>query len=204
MSRKSLDREVASPSEDERVRRTKQAVLATTYKLMWEGGLSGVSIDEVARRSGVAKTSIYRHWPSRSALLLDACSRLGTVPETPDTGTLKGDLMVLANRLAEQLRTARWPAILPSIIDAAERDEDIARLHANLQKGFSSPYAPVVKRAVARGELPPGQNPSEIVAAVVGPLFFRRWFSREPIDEKFVNVVVERTLLARKRGKHGR
>lgn len=193
------DREIVSRAEDERVRRTKQSVLAATYKLMWEGGIGGVSIDEVARRSGVAKTSIYRHWPSRSALLLDACSRLGNAPEVPDTGTLKGDLTVLALRLAEQLRNARWPAILPSIIDAAERDADLAKLHAKLQAGFSSPYTPVVKRAVARGELPARQSPSEVVAAVVGPLFFRRWFSREPLDDKFVRSVVARALLSPKR-----
>jgi len=195
MSDKRSDRDGAIRGEDERVQRTKHTVLAATYKLMWEGGIGGVSIDEVARRSGVAKTSIYRHWPTRAALLLDACSRLGTTPEIPDTGTLRGDLAVLARRLAEQLRTARWPAILPSIIDAAERDEDIARMHAKLQAGFSSPYIPVVERAIARGELPARQNPAEIIAVVLGPLFFRRWFSREPLDETFVKSVVARALL---------
>src|SRR5436305_2499197 len=135
------------------VRRTKEAVLATTYHLMSEGGLGGVNIEEVARRSGVAKTTIYRHWPSRSALLLDACSRLGPRPEVPDTGSLGGDLTALVTRLADQLRTASWPAILPSIIDAAERDSEIAQLHARLQAGFSAPYLAVIERAKKRGEL---------------------------------------------------
>jgi AcrR family transcriptional regulator len=88
---------------DDRVRRSKETVLATTYQLMSEGGIGGVSIDEVARRSGVAKTTIYRHWPSRSALLLDACSKLGSRAEPPDTGSLEGDLRALATRLAGQL-----------------------------------------------------------------------------------------------------
>ncbi len=179
---------------NERVRRTKQAVLKTTFRLMSEGGIGGVSIDEVARRSGVAKTSIYRHWPSRSALLLDACSRLGTKPEVPDTGSLKGDLTLLATKLADQLRTGRWPTILPSIIDAAERDADLAELHARLQAGFSSPYLPVIERAKKRGEVPARQDPAEVIAAVMGPLFYRRWFSREPLDEKFVRGVVAGVL----------
>jgi AcrR family transcriptional regulator len=177
-----------------RVQRTKQAVLKTTFKLMTEGGLGGVSIDEVSRRSGVAKTSIYRHWPSRSALLLDACSRLGQKPEVPDTGSLKGDLTLLASKLAGQLETARWPTILPSIIDAAERDPDLAKLHAELQAGFSSPYAPVIERAKKRGELTGRSDPADVVAAIMGPLFYRRWFSREPIDEKFVRGVVASVL----------
>jgi AcrR family transcriptional regulator len=179
---------------DERVRRSKDAVLATTYKLMVEGGIGGVSIDEVARRSGVAKTTIYRHWASRSALLMDACSRLGSRPEMPDTGTFKGDVTALAARLAEQLRTAPWPAILPSIIDAAERDAEIARMHARLHAGFSGAYLPVIERAKARGEMPARLDAAEIIASIMGPLFYRRWFSREPIDDKFVKSVIAGVL----------
>jgi AcrR family transcriptional regulator len=173
-----------------RVRRTKTAVLKATFKLMSEGGISGVSIDEVARRSGVAKTTIYRHWPSRSALLLDACSRLGSKPEDPDTGSFKGDVTALATRLAGQLRTARWPTILPSLIDAAEREPEIAELHARLHAGFMSPYGPVIERAKKRGEIAARHDPSEVIAAIVGPLFYRRWFTREPLDEKFVKGVI--------------
>src|SRR3984885_2965997 len=93
-----------SPHEDKRVQRSKDSILATTYKLLSEEGIGGVSIDEVSRRSGVSKTTIYRHWPSRSALLMHACSKIGTRPEIPDTGALKGDLVVLATHLAHQLK----------------------------------------------------------------------------------------------------
>jgi AcrR family transcriptional regulator len=179
------------------IRRTKEAVLATTYKLMSESGIGGVNIEEVARRSGVAKTTIYRHWQSRSALLLDACSRLGSRPEVPNTGSLRGDLTLLLTRLAEQLRTASWPAILPSIIDAAERDPDIAQLHARLQAGFSAPYLAVIERAKKRGELSSRDDASELVASMVGSLFFRRWFSREPLDDKFVKRLITRVVAGR-------
>src|SRR5207245_6965322 len=72
------------PEPDERVLRSKRAVLAATHQLMTELGLAGVSVDEVSKRSGVAKTTIYRHWASRSALLLDACSSLSARPQAPD------------------------------------------------------------------------------------------------------------------------
>src|SRR3984957_7653920 len=104
-----------SPHEDKRVQRSKDSILAVTYKLLTEEGIGGVSVDEVSRRSGVSKTTIYRHWPSRSALLMDACSKIGSAPVTPDTGTLKGDITVLATGLAQQLKTERWAAVLPSI-----------------------------------------------------------------------------------------
>jgi AcrR family transcriptional regulator len=181
----------ARTETDERVRRSKEAILAATYELLTETGLGGVSVDEVARRSGVAKTTIYRHWPSRSALVLDACSRMRARPEVPDRGGLASDLMVLATDLANRLSTARWPTVLPSIIDAAERDPDLAELHARLHADLIVAFQTVVERGRQRGELPPGRGVSEVVACVIGPLFYRRWFSREALDERFVNGVIE-------------
>lgn len=182
--------ESKAEATDKRVLKSKESVLTVTYKLLSEGGIGGVSIDEVSRRSGVSKTTIYRHWPSRSALLMDACSKLGSRPEVPDTGSFKGDISALATYLADQLRTGRWPAVLPSIIDAAERDPELARLQAELHAGLMFPFLAVAERAEKRGELPPGRSPSEIVSTIVAPFFYRRWFSREPIDERFVKSVV--------------
>jgi AcrR family transcriptional regulator len=179
---------------DKRVERTKEVVLDTTFKLMTKTGMGGVSIDEVARTSGVAKTTIYRHWPSRSSLLMDACSRLRPKPDVPDTGGLEGDIKALATRLAGQLQSARWPAILPSIIDAAERDAQIAQFYARLQAGFTEPYRVVLERAQGRGELSSKLDVTTLIACIVGPLFYRRWYSRETIDQKFVNGVLARAL----------
>jgi AcrR family transcriptional regulator len=179
---------------DGRPQRSRKAVLAATLQLLAQGGLGGVSMDEVARRSGVAKTTIYRHWPSRSALLLDACSNLGAKSQAPDTGTLKGDLMVLATHMAGRLRSDRWASILPSMIDAAERDPELAEVHTRLHAGFMEPLYVAIDRAKKRGELSPDRDPSEIVASVVGPLYYRRWFSRQPLDEKFAKSIVENAV----------
>jgi len=181
----------ADAGEDARVRRSKQAVMAATYELLQETGLGGLTVDAVSERSGVAKTTIYRHWPTRSALVIDACSKLGTEREAPDTGRLASDLAVLAADLAHRLRTARWAAVLPSIVDAAERDAELARMHARLHAELISAFRAVVERAHKRGELPRGRQPADVVAAVIGPLFYRRWFSREPLDDRFVKAVVD-------------
>jgi AcrR family transcriptional regulator len=194
MSKRSKKPEPGIEERSPRVSRSKDAVLATTFELMWEEGIGGVSVDEISRRSGVAKTTIYRHWPSRSALLLDACAKLRPQPQIPDTGSLKGDLLAHAAFVAKQLESARWPAILPSIIDAAERDPEVAKLHAQLQAGFAHPYSVIVERAKKRGEVPTRARMSDTAALISGPLFFRRWYSREPIDEMFVKSVVERAL----------
>jgi AcrR family transcriptional regulator len=178
-------------NEDERVQRSKKAVLTATFQLLSETGLTGVSIDAVSRRSGVAKTTIYRHWPSRSALVLDACSRLKPKSEAPDTGNLKDDVTVLALNLASRLRTARWATVLPSMIDAAERDPELADLHSRMHAEMTTAFRSVIERSQQRGELSRHRRSTEVVAMILGPLFYRRWFSREPLDEGFVKRVVE-------------
>ena len=182
---------------DKRVQRSKEVVLAATYALLSEGGIGGVSMDEVSRRSGVSKTTVYRHWPSRSALLITACATMGSPPETPDTGSFRGDLDELVADLAQQLSSAKWPAILPSIIDAAERDPELATLHASLHAALMTPFLTIAERAQARGDFPDGVTPAELTALVVGPLFYRRWFSKEPIGWDFAAGVVAHALTTR-------
>ena len=181
------------PREDERVERSKKAVLATTYELLTKAGLGGVSVDEVARQSGVAKTTIYRHWPSREALLMDACSQLSSKPQPPDTGTLKGDLEMLAIAVAARLHQP-WSTVLPSIIDAAERDKGLEKLHAQLHGQMRGAFIMIIERGQERGELANSQDARELVASVLGPLLYRRYFSRETLDATFAKKVVERAL----------
>lgn len=177
---------------DERVARSKKAVLATTYELLTEEGLGGVSVDAVSERSGVAKTTIYRHWPSRSALLLDACASMGSKPQAPDTGSLAGDLESLALYLASRLRTAPWATVLPSIVDAAERDAKLAKVQARIHAEMRDPFRQVIERAQKKRELSSDVDATEVIASVLGPLFYRRWFSREPLSENFARAVVRR------------
>ena len=112
---------------DERVRRSRAKVLGVTAELLFERGFGGASVDEISRRSGVAKTTIYRHWPTRADLLLDACSTISTPQDVPDTGSFEGDVTALMTNLAHLLRSAKWTSVLPSIIDAAERARKMNR-----------------------------------------------------------------------------
>jgi AcrR family transcriptional regulator len=183
----------ASPADSHgaRTRRSRETVLDATAVLLVERGFGGTTVDEVSRRSGVAKTTIYRHWPTRGDLLRDAGSRLHTPLSTPDTGTAGADLRELVDELARALTRADWPHVLPSVIDAAEREPAIAEMYAGLQSGFATPFVTVIERAVARGEFRPDLDVATLVAALTGPLFYRRWFSREPLDAEFLARLVD-------------
>ena len=180
---------------DPRVVVSRERVLTATLDLLTETGLGGLTIDDVSKRSGVAKTTIYRHWPNRSALIIDACLRMTDGDEeSPDTGSLEGDVRAMLTNLAELLVTARWSSILPSIVDVAERDPEIAEVHGRLQHWHAAPLRAALERAALRGEIPPEADLSAIAAALRGPLYFRRWFSREPIDDSFVDLIVQGVL----------
>jgi AcrR family transcriptional regulator len=180
---------------DPRVVLSRERVLTATLDLLTEAGLGGLTIDDVSKRSGVAKTTIYRHWSNRNSLIVDACLRMTDGDdEPPDTGSLEGDVKAILTNLAELLVTARWSSILPSIVDAAERDPEIAEVHSRLQRWHAAPLRAALERAALRGEIPPEVDLSAIAAALRGPLYFRRWFSRDPINDSFVNLIVESVL----------
>jgi AcrR family transcriptional regulator len=178
----------------DRASRSKQAVLAAVHDLLASAGLGGVSVDEISRRSGVAKTTIYRHWPSRSALLLDACATMSTSLAVPNTGSLRGDLLALAGEVAQQMRTAAWASVAPSIMDAGEHDPDLAQIQAQMHTRVVEPFRLVIERARSRGEIPAASDPTELVASILGPLFYRRWMSREPMEPAFAESLVDRAL----------
>jgi AcrR family transcriptional regulator len=183
----------AAQAPDERVEKSKRAVLATTHELLTKSGLSGVSVDEVSRRSGVAKTTIYRHWPSRERLLMDACSQLSPRPPVPDTGNLRTDLEALAVGAATRLQQP-WSTVMPSIIDAAERNKELAELQAQIHAQMRENLIAAIELAQERGELPRSQDAAELAASILGPILYRRFFSRERLDEGFAKKVVERAL----------
>ena len=180
---------------DPRVLVSRERVLTTTLDLLTETGLGELTIDDISRRSGVAKTTIYRHWANRSALVIDACSGMTDGAQAPpDTGSLDGDLRTILTDIADLLGTARWSSILPSIVDAAEHDPEFAGIHSRIQHGHAAPLREALNRAALRGEIPSTSDRNAMAAALLGPLFYRRWFSREQIDAEFVDLIIRSAI----------
>jgi AcrR family transcriptional regulator len=202
-----VEGQAAPPREktlDPRVLVSRERVLTTTLDLLTEAGLDELTIDDISRRSGVAKTTIYRHWPNRSALVIDACSRMTDGEQAPpDTGSLEGDVRAILTNIAELLGTARWSSIVPSIVDVAEHDPAFADIHGRIQRGHAAPLRAALDRAAHRGEIPSTADRDAIPAALLGPLFYRRWFSREPIDTMFLEMIIRSTVDGLRRDSRG-
>lgn len=131
------------------------------------------------------------------SLVLDACAGLDDRYDLPpDTGTLHGDLRTFVADLVRMVEQAGWAAVLPSIVDAAERNAAFADMHAQIQKkgGHASLVSQIAERAIGRGELPAETDTALLASTVLGPVFYRRWFSREPFDAAFIDAVTTRAI----------
>jgi hypothetical protein len=138
-----------------------------------------------------------KHAPAASRprqRLIDACSRISDEQEVPDTGSLEGDIIAILTNIGHVLGTARWSSVLPSIVDVAERDPEFADIHRRIQHGHAAPLRDVLERATARGELATSADRFTMIAALLGPLFYRRWFSRERIDDGFIKTITQTVI----------
>lgn len=184
------------PRVDPRVTRSRTAVIAATLDLLAERGIAGTTIEAVADRCGVARTTIYRQWNGQPALVLDAIGAILRPPTDPDTGTLRGDLLALLGGLTDALATSPAAGLMPALIDAAERDPDFAALHHREATQRHQVVHAVIARGISRGELPAGTDPAEVLDMVTGPVFYRRYVSLGSVDRDFAQQVVDRVLAA--------
>ncbi|EMD25471.1 TetR/AcrR family transcriptional regulator [Amycolatopsis azurea] len=165
-----------------RTERTRQAVLHATLDLLAERGFGDLTVDAVAERSGVHKTTVYRRWSSPDGLVA-AALQMGAEDDwtAPDTGSLEDDLYEVA---AEVVRYFTAPALkelpMASVAAAFQSSQAAEALH-DFYADRHVRMAPITERAVARGEVPPGTDGDELVRAVCGPMFYRLLLSRESV-----------------------
>jgi AcrR family transcriptional regulator len=131
-----------------------QAILDAVIDLLPEQGLNGLSIEAVAARAGVGKTTIYRRWKTKQELVGAALSRLRPPAPPPDSGSLIGDLGALVALQRERLGETVLPRLLPRMLADVADDE---ALHAELNEQVVQPFrdilAEFIRRAIERGEV---------------------------------------------------
>ncbi|PSL44604.1 TetR family transcriptional regulator [Saccharothrix carnea] len=185
-----------TPRTDPRVARSRATVLRATLDLVAERGIPATTVEAVAERSGVAKTTIYRQWPDRAALVLDAFDTTLDPPTDPDTGTLRDDLVHLLTGLAHALTTGPAAALMPALVDAAQRDPVFAALHRREADRRHRVVLDAITRGIARGELPADTDPADVLDLLAGPLFHRRLISAPELTTDFAHRVVDLVLRA--------
>src|SRR6266545_1032980 len=172
----------------------RQRVLQAALEVLDDDGLAGFTMEAVARRAGASKATLYRHWPTAGALMIDAMDATFQPFPVPDTGRVDTDVAQLLTAFVTLLEHTPFPRLLAAFIDAAERDPALAALHADLTRRRREPLLAVLARARERGQLAPDLDPEVVTDLLTGPFFYRRFIAHQPIPPDLVNDVITHVL----------
>ena len=173
----------------------RKAALEATLDLLQEGTVESITFDDVAARSGVAKTTLYRHFGSKQAMVVAAASSCFVEHPTPDTGSLLDDLRVILDKATTAEEKHRVPDVMPALLAASDGDPE---LHACLSKMLEErrrPIRTVLQLAQLRGEVDRDLDLDVAVSLVIGPFVQRQLVDRLEVTADFAEAVL-RTVVA--------
>jgi AcrR family transcriptional regulator len=171
------------------------AILRATYDLLAECGYQGLRVDAVAARAQASKATLYRHWPTKAGLVVDAVKFCKAATEDlPDTGNLREDLVAWFTDIATLISGDQGP-ILAGLFAVLQSEPELAA-EMRAMRDSKAGYAEVIcSRAMKRGELNPGYR-ADLVDEIVPALMFMRAFALgEPLDAVFVDHLVDDIIL---------
>jgi AcrR family transcriptional regulator len=194
---------VEEPAEQRRGRprseRARQAILSAAAELLFEQGLNSMSMDGVADRAGVSKATIYRWWPSKEVLALDAfvTDWEATSPTaSPDRGSLRADLHARLRPFWRLVRKRPVGRVLTGLIARAHTDPQFALLyHERFLQPRRAATRVLFERAIRRGEIPADTNVDLALDLVYGALFHRIIQGHAPLEETFRHEVIETVVV---------
>lgn len=169
-------------------------ILAAALELLGEVGYGGLTVEGVAARAGVGKSTIYRHWPGKLEVVEDALGQLRPAPFPPPAGTVRERVVALLGQVAGNLADSAWSRCLPAMVDAAERDPGMLAVHRRLSQERLAVLVGVLAEGVETGEIPPGADLPLLAEMLVGPIIVRRLLLHEPFDPAAVPRLVALVL----------
>lgn len=170
------------------------AILAATLELVGEVGISGMSMDELARRAGVAKATIYRRWSNKESLVIDALHSAMSPIESQDTGSLRGDLRGYLGVLIGRFDQNPMNDVLPHLIEAACHDPGVQASLDEYVQFRRAPLRAIFERARDRGEIDDDADIDVLIDLTIGPFIYRRLLTRDVIDHRFADRILRRIL----------
>ena len=187
-------RELAADRLDPRAVRSQQRAVDATLSLIREHGAGRTTMEAIAALSGVAKTTLYRQFGDLETLLFAAFESLKPPQTIPVELGVLTDVRSWLHQLADVLTTDEFAPWVPAMIDVAERDEHGHALAVDFAARRRLPLRTRLSVAIDAGELAADTDVDALVSMLVGPLFYRRFISRQPTSVAFVDQVVDSAL----------
>lgn len=177
---------------DARVVRTRANVLRAASDLLVEGGPSAVTIDAIVTRSGVARSTIYRHWDTRDDVLLAVIESCAPQIEPPDPSLgFDAALRRLTAEFRMMLNDPDWARVLPALLTLRLQQHGIADLEQRLEEKQEDALEDVLRLGIDEGHLSPDIDLQQATALLIGPLLFAVLIGRPEVDEAFCDHVVD-------------
>jgi AcrR family transcriptional regulator len=182
---------------DPRIVRTRSAVLRAATDLMVEGGPAAMTVDAVVARSGVAKSTIYRHWPSRDDLFIAVIESHAPRLADPAPGTDVVDaLRDAVHSVAASLADPDWARLLPALLSLRHHVDDVKALEERLEDRRDEVLSSLIERAAAEGVIEAGVDVPEAINQLLGPLVLAQLAESIPLDAGLADRTLDRFLAA--------
>jgi TetR/AcrR family transcriptional regulator, regulator of autoinduction and epiphytic fitness len=182
----------AKPAIDPRITRSRQVILQAVLDELSEVGYGALTIESTARRAGVGKATIYRHWPDKIALIADAFKLLQRQRD-PNlvNGPPRENLERILRHVADVVSDSPFSSCLPALIEGAERDRAVRKFHHQFQAEARKPTIALISSGVATGDFPSRIDPEMAAFALLGAIFFCRLMTNAPFPEERVRDLVD-------------
>ena len=189
---------VRAPGRGPKVR---AAVLAATLAELADTGYAALTVENIARRAGVHKTTIYRRWTDRESLVADVLGeRIAVDFPIPDTGSVEADLRQLAQAFVAWVTSPTGQMIFAAVYSDAARIPGISDVRRELFEYGPRRAAVVIERAIERGELPAGTDPALVLRTLIAPIYFQLTVTAEPVDPAAADQAAHIALAAARAG----
>jgi AcrR family transcriptional regulator len=180
-----------------RSEKARLAILEAAAELLLARGLSAVSMDAVAERAGVSKATIYRWWPTKETLALDALYNEWAAAGLParDTGSLRGDLLAMVRPWVRLAASRPYGRVIAALITEARTDPAFAEVYrASFVEPRRDQAREVFRRAVERGEIPADTKIEVALDLIYGSFYHRLLQGHAPLNDRFVRDIIDTAL----------
>ncbi|MEY9928247.1 AcrR family transcriptional regulator [Catenulispora sp. GP43] len=174
-----------------------QAILGATLELLAETGYEALRLDAVASRAKASKATLYRHWPGKAELVVDAiqCYEQDDLSKDADTGTLRGDILATLTGIRDLL-TGDLGQLMAGLMAALQKDPDLAAaVRSSMVEDKQQVTQGMLARAIARGELPADTDPTVFPEIAPAVMFMRIFVNGQPVDDPFLIHLTDNILI---------
>jgi TetR/AcrR family transcriptional regulator of autoinduction and epiphytic fitness len=180
--------------QDPRVERSRRVILEAVLQELGDVGFGAMTIEGVALRAGVGKSTIYRHWPGKLELVEDAFRTLKAPIVVPEEGTLRDRVADVLRQVAGLVEESTYSACMPALIEAAERDARVRAFHKRFSSERRAGLVGLLLEAVESGELPPSADAEVLADALVGVILLRHLMLGQTVKPDEAAGIVNQVL----------